>query len=73
MANLNGNTLSCDTCSNQAEAEAKVKQTVGVAMQTAGRVYNNAMATAARAIDATRGLGDRIRQQVFNNLRAAGL
>lgn len=73
MANLNGNTLSCDTCSNQAEAEERVKQTVGVAMHRANRVYKNAMATAARAVAGTQGLGERIRQQVFTNLRAAGL
>lgn len=49
-------------------------------MANAGRVYNNAMtnadqamANANRVVQQTQGLGDRIRNQVYQQLRQAGI
>lgn len=80
QANLNGNSLNCDSCLTAAEAQAKVDQTVKVAMANAGRVYNNAMANANvalananRVVQQTQGLGERIQNRVFRALQRAGI
>lgn len=80
QANLNGNTLNCDSCLTAAEAQAKVDATVKYAMARAGRVYKNAMANADAAlananniVQQTQGLGQRIQNNVANALRRAGI